>query len=229
MALWTAIMGAMAVVGVSLSDVGIYLIWQTWGATRHAAKAGLDANAIARSAARAARTERGLAISKEREAAKERRSGERRQLRAYLDFTNVHNIIDHHRPATNGHSWRGARIYLQNYGNTPADELELAVAFSFQLRGTEIEDLGDTRRTGLGAVMPSARWTWDELIELPEVKWEPIGVKWEPIGDKKAVLTVSIVVNYVDSFGDIRVLSAAYNTDGWDEFLKFVPGTRTNT
>lgn len=37
MALWTAIMGAMAVVGVSLSGVGVYLIWRTWDATREAA------------------------------------------------------------------------------------------------------------------------------------------------------------------------------------------------
>lgn len=34
MALWTAVMGGMAVFGVSLSAVGVYLIWQTWSATR---------------------------------------------------------------------------------------------------------------------------------------------------------------------------------------------------
>lgn len=38
MALWTAIMGAMAVIGVALSGFGIYLIWRTWGATREAAE-----------------------------------------------------------------------------------------------------------------------------------------------------------------------------------------------
>lgn len=37
MALWTAIMGTMAVIGASLSAVGIYLIWRTWDATREAA------------------------------------------------------------------------------------------------------------------------------------------------------------------------------------------------
>lgn len=37
MALWTAIMGGMAVVGVALSGVGVYLIWRTWDATRIAA------------------------------------------------------------------------------------------------------------------------------------------------------------------------------------------------
>lgn len=37
MALWTAIMGGMAVVGVALSGVGVYLIWRTWGATNEAA------------------------------------------------------------------------------------------------------------------------------------------------------------------------------------------------
>ena len=37
MALWTAIMGAMAIIGASLSALGVYLIWQTWGATREAA------------------------------------------------------------------------------------------------------------------------------------------------------------------------------------------------
>lgn len=38
MALWTGIMGAMAVVGIALSGVGIYLIWRTWDATREAAE-----------------------------------------------------------------------------------------------------------------------------------------------------------------------------------------------
>lgn len=38
MALWTGIMGAMAVIGVALSGVGIYLIWRTWDATREAAE-----------------------------------------------------------------------------------------------------------------------------------------------------------------------------------------------
>ena len=38
MALWTGIMGAMAVMGVSLSGVGVYLIWRTWDATREAAE-----------------------------------------------------------------------------------------------------------------------------------------------------------------------------------------------
>lgn len=37
MALWTAIMGAMAVIGIALSGVGVYLIWRTWDATRKAA------------------------------------------------------------------------------------------------------------------------------------------------------------------------------------------------
>ena len=38
MALWTAIMGAMAVIGVGLSGFGVYLIWRTWDATREAAE-----------------------------------------------------------------------------------------------------------------------------------------------------------------------------------------------
>ncbi|WP_430416726.1 hypothetical protein [Parasphingorhabdus sp.] len=42
MALWTAIMGGMAVVGVSLSGVGVYLIWQTFGQSQTAAKAAQD-------------------------------------------------------------------------------------------------------------------------------------------------------------------------------------------
>lgn len=37
MALWTGIMGSMAVVGIALSGVGVYLIWRTWDATREAA------------------------------------------------------------------------------------------------------------------------------------------------------------------------------------------------
>ena len=39
MSLWTAIMGAMAVIGVGLSGLGIYLILRTWQATRIAADA----------------------------------------------------------------------------------------------------------------------------------------------------------------------------------------------
>lgn len=38
MAIWTAIMGWMAVLGVGLSGLGIYLIWRTWDATQEAAK-----------------------------------------------------------------------------------------------------------------------------------------------------------------------------------------------
>lgn len=34
MALWTGVMGGMAVVGVSVSIVGVYLIWQTWTETK---------------------------------------------------------------------------------------------------------------------------------------------------------------------------------------------------
>lgn len=52
MALWTAVMGGMAVVGVSLSGIGVYLIWQTWGETQNAAKAGQEANRIALSTQR---------------------------------------------------------------------------------------------------------------------------------------------------------------------------------
>lgn len=37
MALWTALMGAMAVIGVALSGIGVFLIWRTWDATREAA------------------------------------------------------------------------------------------------------------------------------------------------------------------------------------------------
>ena len=37
MAWWTKVMGAAAVLGVLLSAVGVYLIWQTWGETRKAA------------------------------------------------------------------------------------------------------------------------------------------------------------------------------------------------
>lgn len=38
MALWTAIMGIMAVTGAALSAIGIYLVWRTWDATREAAE-----------------------------------------------------------------------------------------------------------------------------------------------------------------------------------------------
>lgn len=37
-ALWTSVMGAMAVLGVALSAVGVYLIWGTWDSTREAAE-----------------------------------------------------------------------------------------------------------------------------------------------------------------------------------------------
>lgn len=38
MALWTAIMGIMAITGAALSAIGIYLVWRTWDATREAAE-----------------------------------------------------------------------------------------------------------------------------------------------------------------------------------------------
>lgn len=38
MALWTAIMGAIAVIGVALSGVGVFLIWGTWKQTDEAAR-----------------------------------------------------------------------------------------------------------------------------------------------------------------------------------------------
>lgn len=41
-ALWTAILGAMAIFGIALSGIGIYLIWRTWDATREAAKNSRD-------------------------------------------------------------------------------------------------------------------------------------------------------------------------------------------
>jgi uncharacterized protein YhbP (UPF0306 family) len=40
MAIWTAVMGTVAVLGVALSGVGVYLIWQTWAETRKAAESG---------------------------------------------------------------------------------------------------------------------------------------------------------------------------------------------
>jgi hypothetical protein len=52
-AMWAAIMGGMAVVGVGLSGVGVYLIWQTWAETRAAADAGRRANEIALNSQRA--------------------------------------------------------------------------------------------------------------------------------------------------------------------------------
>lgn len=38
MALWTTVMGCMAVLGVMLSWIGVILIWRTWDATRDAAE-----------------------------------------------------------------------------------------------------------------------------------------------------------------------------------------------
>lgn len=37
MALWTGVMGVMAMFGIGLSGLGVFLIWQTWGATQIAA------------------------------------------------------------------------------------------------------------------------------------------------------------------------------------------------
>lgn len=38
MALWTAIMAFVAIIGAALSAIGIYLVWRTWDATREAAE-----------------------------------------------------------------------------------------------------------------------------------------------------------------------------------------------
>lgn len=41
MALWTAIMGGMAVVGVALSGLGVYLVWTTFKATQRASESSM--------------------------------------------------------------------------------------------------------------------------------------------------------------------------------------------
>ncbi len=43
MALWTAIMGGMSVLGVCLSGVGVYLVWTTFKETQSASKSSADA------------------------------------------------------------------------------------------------------------------------------------------------------------------------------------------
>lgn len=46
MALWTAVMGGMAVLGVGLSSIGVYLIWQTWAETSRTANAAIAAQQL---------------------------------------------------------------------------------------------------------------------------------------------------------------------------------------
>jgi hypothetical protein len=48
MALWTAVMGGMAVVGVFLSVLGVYLIWTTFRETKRTADEAREANRITR-------------------------------------------------------------------------------------------------------------------------------------------------------------------------------------
>lgn len=52
MSYWTAVMGGMAVIGIGLSAVGVFLIWRTWEATREASAAGIAANLLAARAQR---------------------------------------------------------------------------------------------------------------------------------------------------------------------------------
>lgn len=53
MALWTSVMGAMGVLGVALSGVGVYLLWQTWSEARYTSDAQREANEISKKQARA--------------------------------------------------------------------------------------------------------------------------------------------------------------------------------
>lgn len=61
MAWWTKIMGAAAVLGVLLSAVGVYLIWETFRETKAVAATGQAANKIAREAVDNAAKEAGAA------------------------------------------------------------------------------------------------------------------------------------------------------------------------
>lgn len=103
-ALWTAVMGGMAVLGVALSAVGVYLIWTTFRETRSTAKAALDANLISDRIAQA-------------------------ELRPYLfvDRLELAGITDNKAVDDKGNpidepGWFSAQvvIYLKNVGKVPA-------------------------------------------------------------------------------------------------------------
>lgn len=79
MALWTTVMGIMAVMGVGLSALGVYLIWHTWEATREAA---IHSRTMAEEAQKAT----GAALLSA-QASHDANEISKNQVRAYLQLT----------------------------------------------------------------------------------------------------------------------------------------------
>ena len=142
MALWTAIMGAMAVIGVSLSGVGIYLIWRTWAETRRAAEAGFQANEISR---------QGLEMAN------------RPWLDIGIEFTDVPTV-------TEGHLCLPVRVTLTNCGGQFATVFRLASS-GFNVLVEQRHDLTNEIKTmplrPRGIIAPNQPLTMDTVVKIP--------------------------------------------------------------
>lgn len=228
MAYWSMWMFVAALLTFIVTSIGTILIWRQVRLTRQAVEdtgeatdAMREANAIAKEANNRATTRHRAALIRETEAVEERRAGERRQLRAYVDFKVVEQVRDE-RPAKPHHTWRGVLVELWNYGQTPADRLELKLVFFLNPKGGEITQFAEETKSGLGGVMPSGSITWKSFIDMSDEIWQKIG-------DEKTEFHVSIVATYKDAFDESRVLASVYVANGWKTEMGFVPGSRTTT
>lgn len=212
---------------IAVTAVGVWLVKRTLDATLEAVEdtgkatdAMIEANKIAELANARARDASIAAEKKEIEAAAERRAGERRQLRAYVDFEQVTWTMVQKRREPDI-VYRGVLVSLKNYGQTPADELTVKATFVLEREGLP-QQIGTDDKEGLGGIMPNDTYRSKMLFKMPDDLWEDIG-------NETVVLVAKITAEYVDAFGDPHSLSSAYRSDGWQNDLGFVAGTRKHT
>lgn len=188
--------------------------------TSEATEAMREANKIAKAASGVAQSNARMAASDQRAQVKERRASERRQLRAYVDFESVEWTMIQKRKEPNT-VYRGIRVILKNYGQTPADKLTAKAVFFLERNGTPEQIAVDTKE-GLGGIMPGDAFRSQMLFPMDELTWNEIG-------DEHLFLVVSIHVAYEDAFGDPHTLSSIYRNDGWQPAFGFVPGSRMHS
>lgn len=223
-AFWMLIVSGLSAVITSLGT-GL-LLWQIM-LTREAVKdtgyATVEmrrANDIAEKANARARSETFARSIKERTDDQERRRGERRQLRAYVDFESVEWAMVQRRKEPNT-IFRGVRVSMKNYGQTPADQLTVKATFFLKQDGFS-QQVAEDVKEGLGGIMPGDAYRSKLLFALGEEVWEEIG-------DEHLRMVVSIAATYVDAFGDPHTLSSVYQNDGWQPAFGFVAGSRIQT
>ena len=223
-ALWAFWMVVISFFSVLTTAIGTIFLYKQIVLTREAVEdTGLateamrEANAIAKDASSKEHVRHRASIVRERELDKERRAGERRQLRAYVDFNAVEWATTD-RLANPGCRWEGVRVKLKNYGQTPADKLEIDTAFTIKKDGQSVAGIENKFR-GIGGIMPTDKNSHSSFMEFGEAQFMEIY-------NRNATLNVSINVRYVDAFGDPHILCAVYVSDGITKRLGCIPGTR---